>query len=341
MELRRFVLLALLACGTSVPAQDPLDALNDTNQDAGATSSSGGGTSSGSGSTSSSGGASGLPDAAAPEDVRFLAIGDTGKGTEGQKAVAAAMVKKCATVRCDFVVMLGDNIYDSGADSADDPQFKTKFEDIYAALNLNFYVVLGNHDYGGNGAGTSFGKGKNEVDYTAKSAKWKMPAAHYHFTKGDIEFFALDTNLQMFGRDAQQKVDVDQWLAASTSPWKIALGHHPYKSNGPHGNAGSYDRVPFLGNGVKNFLEDHVCNRVDLYLSGHDHSMQWLTDKCGTTALGVSGAGAEVTTLTTRNAVAYQSTERGFMYFTVTKTKLTAEIISEAGVVLSTQTLNK
>jgi tartrate-resistant acid phosphatase type 5 len=285
-----------------------------------------------------------MPDGAAPTDVRFIAIGDTGKGSAGQIAVAAAMARKCAQVRCDFAVMLGDNIYNSGADSVDDPQFKSKFEDIYAALNMDFYVVLGNHDYGGNGAGTSFDKGKNEVDYTMKSSKWKMPAAHYHFVKGSIEFFALDTNMQMFGRDAQQKTDVSSWIAASTSPWKIALGHHPYKSNGPHGNAGNYDRVPIppvSGKGVKDFLEDHVCSKVDLYLCGHDHSMQWLNDKCGSTTLAVSGAGAEVTALAARNAVAYESTERGFMYFTVTDKLLKAEIISEAGTVLSTQTMTK
>jgi tartrate-resistant acid phosphatase type 5 len=285
-----------------------------------------------------------MPDAATNTDVRFLALGDTGKGNAGQAAVAAAMVRKCATARCDFAVLLGDNIYESGTDSANDPQFKSKFEDVYAALNMDFYVVLGNHDYGGNGAGTSFGKGKNEVDYTLKSTKWKMPAAHYHFVKSNIEFFALDTNLQVFSMDAQQKTDVSGWITASTSPWKIAIGHHPYKSNGPHGNAGNYDRLPLPpvnGKGVKDFLEANVCSKVDLYLSGHDHSMQWLTDKCGTTTLAVSGAGAEVTSLTARNAVAYESTERGFMYFTVTDKKLTAEIISEAGTVLSTQTMTK
>jgi tartrate-resistant acid phosphatase type 5 len=277
-------------------------------------------------------------------EVRFLALGDTGKGNAGQHAVAAAMARKCAADRCDFAVLLGDNIYNNGAESADDPQFKNKFEDVYAALNIDFYAVLGNHDYGGKGAGTSFAKGKNEVDYTLRSTKWKMPAAHYHFVNGNTEFFALDTNLQMFGMDAQQKTDVGAWLTASTARWKIAVGHHPYKSNGPHGNAGDYDRVPIppiSGAGVKDFFESTVCDKVDLYLCGHDHSMQWLTERCGRTTLAVSGAGAETTTLTARNPVAYATNELGFMYIVVREHTLTAEIISETGAVLSTQTLSK
>ena len=54
--------------------------------------------------------------------------------------------------------LLGDNIYDSGVTSVTDPQWQTKFEIPYMGVNLPFYVVLGNHDYGGNGAGTEFDK---------------------------------------------------------------------------------------------------------------------------------------------------------------------------------------
>jgi tartrate-resistant acid phosphatase type 5 len=277
--------------------------------------------------------------------VRFVAIGDTGQGSEGQRAVASAVAAKCATARCDFGVMLGDNIYPSGVSSADDPQLKSKFEDIYSALNFEFYVVLGNHDYGNNGAGTDFTRGVHEVAYSQRQPKWKMPAAHYHFVKGDIEFFALDTNMQLFGRDDDQKANIPAWIAASTAPWKIALGHHPYKSNGPHGNAGNYDGlrlVPYVGGkGVKEFFDANVCNKVDLYLCGHDHSLQWLNDKCGSTTLAVSGAGSEVTTLPGSNSVAYQGAELGFMYITVTKQKLIAEIINEQGVLRHTATLLK
>lgn len=335
--MRRALLLLLLACGSESTVEPSpsggagVDA-STTPRDAG-------------GSPSDKPKEDAAPPPPPDPETRFLAIGDTGKGTEGQQAVADAMAAKCKVDRCDFAVMLGDNLYESGASSPDDPQFKTKFEDVYAALPIDFYVVLGNHDYGGNGSGTELGKGKNEVDYTSRSRKWKMPAAHYHFTKADIEFFALDTNLQMFGVDGAQKTDVDGWIAASKANWKIALGHHPYKSNGPHGNAGSYDGlsgIPIVsGSGVKSFLEGHVCGKVDLYLSGHDHSMQWLNETCMGTPLAVSGAAAEFTTLGTKNATAFQAVVRGFMYITVKKKQLVAEFIDENGTLLHRETLNK
>jgi hypothetical protein len=63
-----------------------------------------------------------------PRGVRFAAIGDTGKGNTGQKQVADAIARKCAASGCDFVQLLGDNIYDSGVTSVTDPQWQTKFE---------------------------------------------------------------------------------------------------------------------------------------------------------------------------------------------------------------------
>ena len=33
----------------------------------------------------------------------------------------------------------------------------------------------------------------------------------------------------------------DEWAGGSTGTWRIAYGHHPYLSNGPHGNAGMYE----------------------------------------------------------------------------------------------------
>ena len=79
----------------------------------------------------------------ARDDVRFVALGDTGKGNAGQKAVAAAMATKCAASGCDFAVLLGDNIYESGIRSPDDPEMPPKCEDIYAALALHFQIVPG------------------------------------------------------------------------------------------------------------------------------------------------------------------------------------------------------
>ncbi len=285
-------------------------------------------------------------DAGTPEPVvRFVAIGDTGTGGTGQYAVASAISQKCAQSGCDFVVMLGDNIYESGISSPDDVQMQDKFELPYASVNLPFYVVLGNHDYGGDGAGTDFGKGAHQIAYTQKSTKWKLPAAYYRFVKEHVEFFALDTNMQMFNLDAQQEQDVAQWLAQSTATWKILLGHHPYRSNGPHGNAGKYDGVEFVpianGASVKSFADKIWCGKADFYFSGHDHSRQYLQSTCQGTELIVSGAGAKVTTLSGSNPYWWQEATIGLVWVEIRGRSMTIEFVNDAGVTQYTRTVTK
>jgi hypothetical protein len=51
----------------------------------------------------------------------------------------------------NFVVSTGDNIYDNGMKSIDDPAFQLSFSNIYTSPSLQkpWYLVLGNHDYRG------------------------------------------------------------------------------------------------------------------------------------------------------------------------------------------------
>jgi tartrate-resistant acid phosphatase type 5 len=294
----------------------------------------------GSGTTGGTSGGS-TPDAGsdagtAPRALHFIAIGDVGKGDAGQWAVAGAMTETCQRRGCDFVLFLGDNLYPSGAGSPTDPIFDEKFERPYGTMNFPFHIVLGNHDYGGNGAGNEFARPDNEVAYTQRSTRWSLPARYYRFTEGPADFFAFDTNSAMYSRDADQKKDMKAWIAASTAKWKIGFGHHPYLSNGTHGNAGNYDGlswVPvFSGKGVKTFAEEVYCGKLDIYFSGHDHSQQWLEDTCQGTALVVSGAGAEGTAIVqNRNAYHYQTSDLGFLYVTLEEHTLRTEFVDAQG----------
>lgn len=281
-----------------------------------------------------------------PGKVKFVVIGDTGKGNAGQKKVADAIQAKCESDGCDFVMVLGDNIYGDGVNGVDDPQFQSKFEIPYQNLNLPFYMVLGNHDYGGNGRGYEIEKSFYQVQYTEKSQRWVMPAHYYKFKAENTSFFALDTNAQVFNLANEQSDDVSKWIGEATSTWKIAFGHHPYKSNGVHGNAGGYDNLPedvpmFAGTGVKKFAESVWCGKVDLYLSGHDHSRQWLDSTCEGTVLVVSGAGATVTSLPGKNASLFQANTIGFLYMVIEGKKLTGQFVNENSVVEFERILEK
>jgi hypothetical protein len=285
--------------------------------------------------------------------VRFVAFGDQGKGNSDQRKVGAAVATVCAANGCDFGVLLGDNFYESGVQSPTDPQFVTAFEQPYAGVDAGFYIVLGNHDYGGNGQGTEFGKEQNELDYAKTHPKWIQPSQHYTFSAGPVDFFVSDTNLSMFSMDDTVRSDFERWYPASTGLWKIAFGHHTYYSNGRHGNAGSYDglkRIPVVnGLGVKRFIDDEVCGRFDFYIGGHDHVREWIKTTCTTagaarkTEFIVSGGGASTTAFDTagQNPYWWRSESNGFLYVIIDGHTFTGTFYNGDGVAEYTRTLIK
>ncbi len=238
--------------------------------------------------------------------VRFVAMGDGGEGNAAQYQVADAVGTVCAQRGCEFVLYLGDNFYDDGVTSVTDPQFQTKFEQPYANLELPFHVVTGNHDFGE--IPLQFWRTNYQIEYSDHSDKWSLPDNFYSFQSGDADFFALDTNIVMLGLPWREDpaIWMDDALAASTGSWRVAYGHHPYLSNGQHGNAGNYEGVSWEptglvnGENVQGFMEDHVCGQVDLYLCGHDHNRQWLVPTCGTEFV-VVGSASKTTDLVGRD----------------------------------------
>ncbi len=313
----------------------------------------------------------------APLEVKFLVLGDTGTGSANQHAMAATIASKCAADGCDFALLTGDNIYDSGVESTVDAQWQTKFEEPYAALDFPFYPALGNHDNGGfltqflgdtfGGAGADFERGDFQVDYTQLSDKWTMPARSYDFVHGPAHFFALDTNDLLWSvasPEAEQRAEIQKtsfpsMIDSSTSTWKFAFGHHPYISNGQHGDAGTYegitegvddllDALPWLGNalgeltavgsgdGVKDGLDAIVCGRVDIYFCGHDHNRQWLVEipECPETTFVVSGAGSKTKDFRQSHPTLFQDADNvGVFWFHIVGNHLHVEAIAIDGTV--------
>ncbi|MGB1278262.1 MAG: metallophosphoesterase, partial [Nannocystaceae bacterium] len=270
------------------------------------------------------------------EPVRFVALGDGGEGNEAQYAVADAVEQICADRGCDFALYLGDNFYDDGVVSVDDQQFQDKFELPYADIGFRFYVVLGNHDYGE--VIPEWDKSAYEIEYTDYSEKWYLPAEWYTWKVGeDVEFFALDTHRMMLAEGLQEQRN---WLAGalsgSTAKWKIGLAHHPYISNGSHGNAGNYeglDSTFLAGGNIKDTFDDQVCGAMQVFFSGHDHTRQWLHPTCNTQFF-VSGAAAKTTELERRNdnPVDYEDDQKeGFMWVEIDGDQLTGAFYDRDG----------
>ena len=163
----------------------------------------------------------------------------------------------------EFVVMLGDNIYGHHEPS----DFKRKFEDPYAPLldaGVKFFASLGNHDI------------TNERFYKPFNMDGKR---YYNFRRGDVEFFALDSNYM----DPEQLSWIEKALTDSDARWKICFFHHPLYSDGKaHG--------PDLD--LRKQLEPiFVAHGVNVVLAGHEHCYERIQPQKGIYyfVLGCSG----------------------------------------------------
>lgn len=216
-----------------------------------------------------------FPAAAAPylagddERFAFLVVGDWGRdGTHHQAKVAQGMANVAAELRPNFVVSTGDNFYDGGLASTEDPQFDTSFVEIYAnaSLQVPWLAVLGNHDYGDSG-----GCGKPdylEDDSCLPAAKqrsrsplhqldpflreerdwrWFCGRSFNFAPRSDVQIFFIDTSpfieeyKSMHWADIpgglstqspeDQRSRLERWMETSEAGLKIVVGHHPFHSN--------------------------------------------------------------------------------------------------------------
>jgi tartrate-resistant acid phosphatase type 5 len=118
-----------------------------------------------------------------------------------------------------------------------------------------------------------------------------------------LEFFFIDTN--PFEEDywtpdnekyewtrpiprevviANQLKNLSEALEASTATWKLVVGHHPMFSYGSHGN------TPELIEKILPILEE---NKVDMYINGHDHSLQHIKREDSDIHFVTSGGGSK------------------------------------------------
>jgi len=227
--------------------------------------------------------------------LNFLFVGDWGRnGEKDQMDVATQMGIAAKDLDAKFVIAVGDNFYENGVASVNDPQWQTSFENVYTApsLQVPWHAILGNHDYHGNCDA--------QIEYAKTSKRWHMPARYYTRSEriddaNTADFFYLDTTpmskldddeTAFFGKVKPdglpaQVAWLEAALKASTAPWKIVVGHHPVYSGGEHGD------TPYIIKHVLPLLEKY---KVQAYFNGHDHDLQHL--QAGNVNLFCAGAGS-------------------------------------------------
>jgi len=237
----------------------------------------------------------------------FISIGDWGKVTNSQKAIADQMAVYSDKLKTKFFLILGDNFYEDGVASETDPQWNATYRQIYshAALQKPWFVFLGNHDH-------HFGRGAAQIDYYKhkRDDRWVLPDYFYSVTStletGEtVQFLFIDTvilcdtdisvipvseewpeHLSASGSEtarqarelfdlyrSKQKASDDHWtwvknvLVNSTADWLFVGGHYPVYSGGEHGD------TKCLKKHLNPMLREA---NVDAYFSGHDHTAQHL-----------------------------------------------------------------
>lgn len=274
--------------------------------------------------------------------LNFIVMGDWGRnGADHQKEVARQMDITATVYNTQFIISTGDNFYPSGVISEWDPLWRYSFEDIYTGFHLqwDWYPVLGNHDYKSNPDA--------QVKYSRISRRWQMPARYYSqkfFINGDtsqaILIAFIDTNplIPLFYKNreygpnvrSQDSTKQKKWLEkvlSDPSPnikWKIVVGHHPIYSGG--GRTETYD-TKAIRNWLSPVFEKY---KVDVYLSGHEHSLQYMKP-AGTTHHFISGAASEKTPAILIDISKFSASEYGFMLFSIQGKQLSMQTIDYTG----------
>ncbi|MFD1553415.1 acid phosphatase [Putridiphycobacter roseus] len=265
------------------------------------------------------------------KSLDFFVIGDWGEANLIQQQVANAMAFEAAKNPIDFIISVGDNFYPHGVRSINDKKWENTFENVYADSNLitDWYTAIGNHDYQGNvGA---------QLRYHKKNPRWKTTERYFSFkksipqSKDSVLFVFIDTNpfdkwvgLFTGGNWRHSKKKQLLWLEnvlqASKEKWKIVVGHHPLYTTGIRRGQTADIQAAFLA-----AFEKH---QVDVYFSGHDHSLQH-QKPAGHTHYFVSGAGSESRGVTIDSSMTkFAKKDHGFIQAELTKDNLEIKFIN-------------
>ncbi|HKO98099.1 MAG TPA: fibronectin type III domain-containing protein [Pyrinomonadaceae bacterium] len=259
--------------------------------------------------------------------ITFAAIGDYGSDDQHELDVAN-LVKSWNP---EFIITLGDNNYPSGEASTIDANIgKYYHEYIYpyrgtygpGATTNRFWPSVGNHDWD-NQIGIKL---QPYLDYFTLPGNER----YYDIVRGPVHFFMLDSDGEE--PDGYKSTSVQaNWLrtklAASTSPWKIVVLHHP-----PFSSRTSYPNLqwPFQQWGASAVLAGHA----HLYERVMKNGIPFITN-----GLGGESTGDFYTPI--EGSMVRFGDDYGAMRITASSSLITFEFITHRGVVIDNYSMGQ
>ena len=283
--------------------------------------------------------------------LRFGIIGDSGTGEEPQKRVAAAMERFQARHPWEFVLMLGDNIYDKG----DPKDFDLKFKNVYRNLmadGVRFHAALGNHDRIHPASRRGMAQVEDEAfGYVGKVDEYVFEAGP-KVTAGRrlARFICLNSDawVEAIQKDREPELRfrlrrLRGWLAYSDRyRWNILYAHHPLYS---------YTKKPFWGltsrgHGpsleLRAVLEPELVGRVDVCLAGHEHFYQKIRPQKGIDHIISGGAGKlRKGALTDHAEVEFAAVEYHFLDVELSEASFKYQAVNDEGRVIHSGVIAK
>ncbi len=244
------------------------------------------------------------------QPVQFVVVGDIGTGGPAEEAIKKRMTES----PFELLLVLGDIAYSSGKPEQLNGNFFAVYKDVLRYVPV--FPAIGNHEL-------ITEKGAPYIDAFVLPGRER----YYSFDWGDIHFVAIDTN----HRTSMQLAWLDQDLRTNTLPWVIVFGHHPPYTNSFRG--------PQVGV-RKAFARIITENKVDLWLSGHEH--QYERFRIADVNYVVSGGGgAQLMRFLGKTQSLKQATVHHYLAFEVTATTLTMRAIDIDGREIETVQLSK
>ena len=266
--------------------------------------------------------------------VHAVGIGDFGyEGSDsGRRSVALGIQALHRQSPFQIGLTVGDNFYPSGVSGTSDPLWQKIWVTDYGPLGIPFFASLGNHDYRGNE--------QAQIDYAAKSPTWRMPGHYYTYQAGPVRFFALDTDEGTSRKwyslwERSWSARQEEWLKEMLNKykdarWKVVYGHHPIYSDGEHGDTGRM---------VKQLLPILRDHKVDVFLAGHDHDLQYHV-RDGLQFAIIGGGGKDTRGITRRRAE-FAEAMHGFLDLSASADKMVLRILSPEGKELFSKAIGK